>query len=112
MAEEMLTVYNDLMEPVGAVSRSQAHAQGLRHLVAHCWVISPREDGVWIWFQKRAKDKADFPGYYDIAVGGHIAHGEEPEEAILREIREEIAELLESGPIDKPTFGSETLEKF
>ena len=27
------------------------------------------------------------------------------------EIREEIAELLESGPIDKPTFGSETLGK-
>ena len=26
-------------------------------------------------------------------------------------IREEIAELLESGPIDKPTFGSETLGK-
>ena len=69
MAEEMLTVYNDQMEPVGVAPRSQAHAQGLRHLVAHCWVISPREDGVWIWFQKRAKDKADFPGYYDIAVG-------------------------------------------
>ena len=27
------------------------------------------------------------------------------------EIRDEIAELLESGPIDKPTFGSETLGK-
>ena len=27
------------------------------------------------------------------------------------EIREEIAELLESGPIDKPTFDSETLGK-
>ena len=94
MAEEMLTVYNDQMEPVGAVSRSQAHAQGLLHLVAHCWVISPREDGVWIWFQKRAKDKADFPGYYDVAVGGHIAHGEAPEEAILREIGEEIGLCL------------------
>ena len=99
MAEEMLTVYNDQMEPVGVAPRSQAHAQahaqGLRHLVAHCWVISPREDGVWIWFQKRAKDKADFPGYYDIAVGGHIAHREEPEEAILREIREEIGLCLQ-----------------
>ena len=95
MAEEMLTVYNDQMEPVGAVSRSQAHAQGLLHLVAHCWVISPREDGVWIWFQKRAKDKADFPGYYDVAVGGHIAHGEAPEEAILREIGEEIGLCLQ-----------------
>lgn len=85
-----MTVYNEALEAVGAVPRSQAHREGLLHQVGHCWILSPRADGLWIWFQRRAWGKADFPGYYDIAVGGHIAAGEEPLPALLREIGEEV----------------------
>lgn len=88
--EEILTVYNDRLEPMGVAERGQVHRQGLLHQVGHCWIISPKADGLWIWFQQRAHDKADFPGYYDIAVGGHIAAGEEPLPALLREVGEEV----------------------
>ncbi|MCI8501578.1 MAG: NUDIX domain-containing protein [Oscillospiraceae bacterium] len=87
---EYLDILNEQGEKVGTAPRSEAHAKGLLHRVAHCWVVSRRGDGVWVWFQQRARDKADFPCYYDIAVGGHVGAGEKPLEAMVREIREEI----------------------
>ncbi len=87
---EYLDILNEQGEKAGIASRAEAHAEGLLHRVAHCWIVSRREDGVWVWFQQRSYDKADFPGYYDIAVGGHVGAGEEPLEAMVREIREEV----------------------
>lgn len=42
-----------------------------------------------IFITKRAKTKKLFPDRYELA-GGHIEPGEQPEEALLREIKEEI----------------------
>ena len=98
--EEQLTYYDDDLEPMGQAPRSQVHAQGLLHLVVHCWIVSPRPDGLWVWFQKRSPDKAEFPNYYDIAVGGHVSAGEAPQEAVLREIREEVGLELEPAALE------------
>lgn len=43
-----------------------------------------------IYLQKRSAEKDILPGYWDTAVGGHVADGETPEEALVREAREEI----------------------
>ena len=104
--EEQLTYYDDDLEPMGQAPRSQVHAQGLLHLVVHCWIVSPRPDGLWVWFQKRSPDKAEFPNYYDIAVGGHVSAGEAPQEAVLREIREEVGLELEPAAAGRPGPGS------
>ena len=88
--EEMLTVLNEELCPVGQAPRETAHREGLLHGVVHCWIVSRRLDEVGIWFQQRAHTKKDFPDYYDLAVGGHIDCGETPEAAVLREMREEI----------------------
>ena len=82
--EEQLTYYDDDLEPMGQAPRSQVHAQGLLHLVVHCWIVSPRPDGLWVWFQKRSPDKAEFPNFFVIAVGGHVSAGDAPQEAVLR----------------------------
>lgn len=87
---ELLTWLDENLEPLGTVPREEAHSRGLLHGVVHCWVVSRREDGIRIWFQQRAHTKKDFPDYYDIAVGGHIDAGESHQDAILREMREEI----------------------
>ena len=87
---EYLDILDESNCKIGISSRDEAHAKGLIHRVAHCWVVSPREDGFWVWFQQRAHSKRDFPGFYDIAVGGHVGAGEGVETAIVREIREEI----------------------
>lgn len=90
MPEELLTVIDENLSPLYPVSREKAHREGLLHQVVHCWVVSCNEGGIRLWFQQRAHSKKDFPDYYDIAVGGHIDAGESREEAVLREMREEI----------------------
>lgn len=88
--EEMLTILTEELSPMGQAPREKAHREGLLHGVVHCWIFSRRAGEPGIWFQQRAHTKKDFPGYYDLAVGGHISCGETPETAILREMREEI----------------------
>ena len=87
---EILTVYDSQLNPIGAESREQVHRLGLLHKVVQCWVLSPRPEGLWIWYQQRALDKASFPGCFDTAAAGHISDGEQPLEAVLREIQEEL----------------------
>lgn len=88
--EEMLTIFDSDFTPIGVASRREVHQKGLLHQVAHIWVVSRINGECWLWFQQRAFDKADFPGCFDTAVGGHIAAGEEVLAAAVREMGEEI----------------------
>lgn len=93
---EYLDVLNDAFEPVGVIPREQAHATGALHRVVHVWFVSRRDGKLWVWFQQRAKDKADFPLFYDIATGGHVSAGENYRESVLREIWEEVGLSLKA----------------
>jgi 8-oxo-dGTP pyrophosphatase MutT (NUDIX family) len=55
--------------------------------VVHLHVFNSAGD---IYLQKRPEWKDIQPGKWDTAVGGHIDYGETPEEALLREVREEL----------------------
>lgn len=85
--DEILDIFNDDLEKIGSAPRSACHEQGFLHQVVHCWMAS--RDGKRLYFQQRSFRKADFPGWYDVASGGHIASAEEPLDAALREIGEE-----------------------
>lgn len=87
---ELLTVYDQNFNITGEEERTKVHTNGQWHAVVHCWVVSHRADGLWIWFQRRAHSKQEFPDYYDTAVGGHISAKEKAEDALLRETREEL----------------------
>ena len=88
---EMLTVYDEALHPLYDAPRGQVHALGLWHEVVHCWIASRDKEGhISLWFQQRAFSKRDYPGQYDLAVGGHVGAGEDWREAMVREIREEI----------------------
>lgn len=88
--KELLTVYNEKLEEIGVASRYEVHQKGLKHKVVHCWIIEKDSDNASIYFQQRSFNKADFPGMYDIACAGHIDAGEKIENAMIREIEEEI----------------------
>ena len=87
---EALDVVSETMAPLGTAPRSRVHAEGLWHQVVHGWIASRGPDGVSLWFQRRAFTKRDFPGQYDLAVGGHVDAGEDWRAAMARELREEL----------------------
>lgn len=56
----------------------------------HLWIWRTTESGAEVLLQKRARDKATFPGMLDISAAGHVNFGESLLEALARECREEI----------------------
>lgn len=87
---EMLTVYDAAGHPCGERPRAIVHGQGLFHHVCHVWTV-----GIWqgqhgLWLQQRQFDRPLYPGCFDLSATGHIAPGELPEKAALREAEEEI----------------------
>ena len=87
--EEILDIFHDKLEIIGQDTRKNVHRKGLLHQVVHCWAIEDSKDGRFVYMQQRAEFK-DFPLLFDITVGGHIDSGENIENAMIREIKEEI----------------------
>ncbi len=88
MADELIDILDNAGRPTGEIQlKSEAHRLGLYHASVHIWFYTKERE---ILFQKRADDKDTFPGLWDVSVAGHIGAGEIPENAALREIKEEI----------------------
>ncbi|MBN1350739.1 NUDIX domain-containing protein [candidate division KSB1 bacterium] len=82
----------DIVTPEGKVTgkapRTICHGNpNLLHPVVHLHVFNSQRD---LWLQKRAKDKQIAPDLWDTSVGGHVFSGEKIEDALLREMREEL----------------------
>ncbi|MDE7411509.1 MAG: NUDIX domain-containing protein [Paramuribaculum sp.] len=86
--DEILPIVNPDGIVIGNATRSQCHSGSMTlHPVVHLHVV--KSDGS-ILLQKRSMTKIIQPGKWDTAVGGHIAYGETPDEALRREAEEEI----------------------
>lgn len=73
---------------VGRLTRRQAHDGTKRlHPVVHLHVVNAAGH---IYLQHRARWKTVQPDRWDTATGGHIDYGETPEQALAREVYEEI----------------------
>ena len=81
-----------VVEPTGIVTgracRNHIHDGSLLlHPVTHLHIIN-RESKIYL--QKRGPGKKLLPGCWDTAVGGHVSYGEQLEETLYREAREEL----------------------
>ncbi|MDD3161664.1 MAG: NUDIX domain-containing protein [Bacteroidales bacterium] len=73
---------------IGKATRAECHSGSfLLHPVVHLHLFNTKGE---LYLQKRSMTKDIQPGKWDTAVGGHVDYGETIEEALFREVREEI----------------------
>ncbi len=88
MKEEFLDVVTEKGEVIKVLPRSRIHGDpSLLHRVVHVLVFNDKEE---LLLQKRAMSKDVAPGKWDTSVGGHVNAGESLEEAVMREMEEEL----------------------
>ncbi len=110
MSEEILDIWDESGQHMGAATRKQVHLEGLWHRTFHCWIYIRDDQGVQLMFQKRHPDKDTFPDQLDITSAGHLLAGELPEDGV-RELEEELGlvvpfeHLQEIGIIEDSTVG-------
>ena len=87
-SQELFPIVDEEGRVVGKATRGECHSgTHLLHPVVHLHVFNSQGD---IYLQRRPEWKDIQPGKWDTAVGGHIAYGENPEDALRREVREEL----------------------
>lgn len=87
-SQELLPIVDPDGNITGAATRGECHGGSmLLHPVVHLHVFNSQGD---IYLQKRPEWKDIQPGKWDTAVGGHVDLGENVEQALRREVREEL----------------------
>jgi len=85
---ERFPIVDEEGKVIGAATRGECHnGSRLLHPVVHLHVFNSRGE---VYLQKRPEWKDIQPGKWDTAVGGHIDEGETPEQALTREVGEEL----------------------
>ena len=84
--EEFFDVVDEDDKVVGKATRKECHSKGLLHRSV-MFVIFDSKGRILV--NKRSQTKDFFPGYWSLALGGHVGSGETYDEAVVREAFEE-----------------------
>lgn len=94
--QEIFPIVDEDGTVVGHATRGECHSGSkLLHPVVHLHVFNKAGD---VYLQKRPDWKDIQPGKWDTAVGGHLDYGESPDDALRREVREELG-ITEFKPV-------------
>lgn len=86
--EEYFPLVDESGRVVGKATRKECHSGTFwLHPVVHLHVLNSEGR---LYLQKRSENKDIQPGKWDTSVGGHVDYGETVEEALLREVKEEL----------------------
>lgn len=86
--DERFPIVDEEGRVIGSATRGECHnGSHLLHPVVHLHVFNSKGE---LYLQKRPEWKDIQPGKWDTAVGGHIDVGETPEDALTREVSEEL----------------------
>ena len=88
-SDELFPVVDEEGNEISIATRSVCHdgKSRLLHPVVHLHLFNSKGE---LFLQKRAMTKDLLPGYWDTSAGGHVSHGESIEEALKREVEEEL----------------------
>jgi isopentenyldiphosphate isomerase len=86
--QEIFPIVDEDGRVTGSATRGECHSgTKMLHPVVHLHVFNSRGD---IYLQRRPEWKDIQPGKWDTAVGGHVDYGETVDEALRREVYEEL----------------------
>lgn len=94
LAEEYFDVVDEHDVVLGRRPRSEVHALGLRHRAVHVILMNTRGE---VFLQQRSLRKDCSPGVWDSSSSGHVDSGEDYDDAVYREVAEELGVRLEGG---------------
>ena len=88
MVSELFPIVDEEGHVIGKATRKECHGGSmLLHPVVHLHILNSNGD---LYLQKRSVNKDIQPGKWDTSVGGHVDFGETVEQALRREVREEL----------------------
>src|SRR5574344_286401 len=103
--EEMFPIVDEEGNITGAATRGECHGGSkLLHPVVHLHVFNSQGE---LYLQRRPSWKDIQPGKWDTAVGGHVDLGENVEQALRREVREELG-ITDFRPVALNHYGFES----
>ena len=86
--KEIFPIVDEQGRVTGSATRGECHSGSmLLHPVVHLHVLNSKGE---LFLQRRPDWKDIQPGKWDTAVGGHMDYGETVEQALMREVREEL----------------------
>lgn len=86
--DEFFPLVNEQGEVIGKATRFVCHSGSfLLHPVVHLYVFNTAGQ---LYLQKRSMDKDVQPDKWDTSAGGHVDYGETVQEALYREVQEEL----------------------
>ena len=95
MSEEIFDIVDENDEIIGQRPRSEVHQLGLLHRAIHLLVYNSKGE---LFLQKRSKQKDCFPNTWDSSASGHLDSGENYDDCIIREPKEELGLELSQPP--------------
>jgi isopentenyldiphosphate isomerase len=87
VSDETVALYDDHGRPCGEAPRSRVRAENLRHAAT---AVVLRDGRGRVHVHRRTDTKDVYPGRHDFAAGGVVAAGEDPHDAAVRELAEEL----------------------
>ena len=109
--KEIFPIVDEQGRVTGSATRGECHSGSmLLHPVVHLHVLNSKGE---LFLQRRPDWKDIQPGKCDTAVGGHMDYGETVEQALMREVREELG-ITDFVPemIDRYVFESSIEREF
>lgn len=89
MTDEVYDLVDNNGNKIGKATWTEVHIKGLLHQTAHGLLFKDNSRSK-ILIKKRTKDAVQEPNVLEIAAAGHILSEETPDEAMKRELEEEL----------------------
>ncbi|MFC1653679.1 NUDIX domain-containing protein [Patescibacteria group bacterium] len=85
---ELFYWVNENDKELGSISRQEAHS-GVKKIHRSVYILLVNDQDQ-ILLQKRSQQKDTYPGFWTVSTSGHVTYGQTYEEAVKKEMEEEI----------------------